>query len=156
MTLNKTVISLLIILCMLLTIPTTLHAEEIVDGIYIGWEPSPDISPDVKSDKWFHGHTLKVKGNKLYIETYPVWVKNGEITYSASDGAFYSYEGTIFSKNNKSYVKLKMISCDYCVRPINDDSKVEESKTIEIIMKNELSFVINNVLYIYQNPEGTN
>ena len=150
MTFNKIVIILFLINCMLVASPTLLHAVEIVNGTHIGWKQLPDLSPHDKSEKWYREHTLKIKGNNLSIEASPRSVKNGGIMYSASTGGFYSYEGTIFNKNNKKYVRIKIISCDYCPRPINGNFPENDH---EIIMKDQLTFVINNVFYVFQKPE---
>jgi len=151
MALFKNDIRLFLISCLLLAIPTILHAEDIVDGTYIGWEQLSDLSPYDKTEKWYHEHILKISGNKLFIEASPRSLKNGKIQYSSSTGGFYVYKGTIFDKDNKKYVKLKIQSCDYCPQPVDGDFPENE---YEIEFKDELTLIINNVLYVFQKLEN--
>ena len=150
MPLNKIDIKLFFISCFLFSIPTLLHAEHIVDGTYIGWKQLSDLSPYDKSEKWYHEHILKINRNSILIEASPRSVKNGKIQYSSSTGGFYIYTGTIFNKNNKKYVTIQIQSCDYCPQPIEGKFPKNE---YEIEFRDELTFIINNVLYVFQTLE---
>jgi hypothetical protein len=151
MALIKINIRLFFISCLLLSIPTLLHAEQIVDGTYVGWKQLSDLSPYDKSEKWYHEHILKINRNSILIEASTTSVKNGKIQYSSSTGGFYVYKGTIFNKNNKTYVKLQIQSCDYCPQPA--EGKFQENE-YEIYFRDELTFIINDVLYVFQKPEN--
>lgn len=133
------------IFVLLSVLTTEIWAGEIVEGVYIGWEKISDISPHDKSEVWYHEHELVVKNDKVIIKASPIAIKNGQLTYSASDGGFYTYEGKIHYKNNDPIIKIKIVNCDYCPVPVA--GKWPE-KVFNIIIENEVSFVFDSVRYV--------
>ena len=125
-------------------------ADELIDGIYIGWKKISDISPNDKSEVWYHEHKLIIKGNAIRIEAAPRSIKNGKLMYSASDGGFPTYEGKIFYKNGGKFIKLRVIKCDYCGRPVSGKWPERE---FPIDLENEVTIVFDSVRYVLQEAE---
>jgi hypothetical protein len=139
---------ILTIYILLSIIASEINANEIVEGVYIGWKKISDLSPYDKGEVWYHEHKLVVKGNEIKINAFPRVIKNGRLNYSASDGGFYTYEGKIYNDNNKKpYVKLKVINCDYCPVPVS--GKWPENN-YSIVIENEVTFVFGSVRYVLQ------
>lgn len=71
---------------------------------------------DGKNNKWFHVNQLTIIGDSVYMSSSPIYInKNKDTVHSASDGGFYSYEGTIKKTNSKRFtIELLQKSCDYC------------------------------------------
>jgi len=84
-----------------------------ISGSYIGLEKMESLSPEEPLTNWFHENTLFVKNNELILDQYPLTIRKGVKTYSASDGGFLTYRGRIFSTKSGTYVALRLIDSDY-------------------------------------------
>ncbi len=125
-------------------------ADEIIDGIYIGWEKASDISPYDKSEVWYHQHKLTIDGNSANIEASPRSIKNDKIKYSSSEGGFYTYKGAIFMRDGRRFIRLRIVNCDYCPRPVTG---LWPDREYPIHFKNEVSFEFNSVIYVLQDAK---
>lgn len=85
----------------------------IPDGEYIGLEKMESLSPENKAVHWYHQNDLIIKGNAVTLCKSPLTINKGVTEYSASDGGFYSYRGTVVSKNSKIYLRLLLFESDY-------------------------------------------
>ena len=92
----------------------------IPDGRYYGYEPGPNLSPDQPKACWFHENTMTVTGEAIRVETSPMTQVGSKIMSSASDGGFYSYEGTQEDVGSKTVVRLRLMACDYCGINVRD------------------------------------
>ena len=63
---------------------------------------------------WYHLSVLTFKGDSAFLEQSPVAIYKTDTIFSASDGGFYSYSGTIEKYQGKIFADLKLKSCDYC------------------------------------------
>lgn len=126
---------------------TVSFSGEIVDGKYIGWKKISDITPYDKNEVWYHEHKLIIKGKTVSIEATPISIKNGRLVYSESDGGFYTYKGQIFVRSNKNYIKLRIIDCDYCPKPVSGKWPERE---YPLHSTNPVSFEFDSVLYILE------
>jgi hypothetical protein len=64
--------------------------------------------------KWYHENLLLIDKDSLFIYKVPVRIIGNKKVYSASDGAFYYYFGTIRQTDSGTIVSLTMNNCDYC------------------------------------------
>ena len=64
--------------------------------------------------KWYHLSVLSFKGDSVFLEQSPVAIYKTDTIFSASDGGFYSYVGTIEKYQGKVLTDLKLKSCEYC------------------------------------------
>lgn len=95
-----------------------------LDGTYIGLELN-DLTIDPSGKIYFYGvdtfpkqrhlHEVKVviKANKITVDKYPVYFDSSGKTYSASDGGFITYGGTLIKSGDIYIAKTKMIAYDY-------------------------------------------
>ncbi|MCW3097572.1 MAG: hypothetical protein JWL77_3190 [Chthonomonadaceae bacterium] len=84
------------------------------NGIYVGLEPLPNLSPEEAPDaKWYHLNTLSLHEASVTIEEIPVWDRKGKRTYSASDGGFLTYKGRVELRPGGMVLHLKMTESDY-------------------------------------------
>ena len=85
-------------------------------GAYLGLEPNPAM-PSESGERWYYQNVLLIEGGKIRLEKSPVICKNGEMSWSASDGGFFTYLGTAPLADDDHPVQLKLVSCDYCLEP---------------------------------------
>lgn len=86
-------------------------------GTFIGLEEMKNYSdPTAPKFKWFHLSTITFKGDSVFLEQSPIAIYKTDTIFSASDGGFYSYAGTIGKYEGKPFLDLKLKSCDYCPR----------------------------------------
>jgi hypothetical protein len=72
--------------------------------------------------KWYHLNQLYIEKDSAFLYQEPVQIKKKDTIYSASDGAFYYYAGTITKSDSGLMINLQNISCDYCGTRITTDS----------------------------------
>jgi hypothetical protein len=74
--------------------------------------------------KWYHYSYLKVKGDSVFLDQSPISIgRKNDTLWSASDGAFYYYHGTISKNDTAAKMDLNLISCDYCAIPTKDNPR---------------------------------
>ncbi len=124
------------------------QAQNLTQGIYIGWEKGGDLTPDVKGDVYYRLHELTIKGTDLSIKISPVFIEKGEMSYSASDGGFRTYTGKITRVETKHQVKMQITNSDYVAVPVNGWPKLDVP--LEVI--SEVQLRLNGVSYILREP----
>ncbi len=88
-------------------------------GTFIGLEKMKGYSdPENPKRIWYHLSVLTFEGDSVFLEQSPVAIYKTDTIFSASDGGFYSYAGTIGQYEGKPFLDLKLKSCDYCPRQI--------------------------------------
>lgn len=88
-------------------------------GTFVGLEQMKGYSdPSNPKHIWYHLSVLTFKGDSVFLEQSPVAIYKTDTIFSASDGGFYSYAGTIEQYEGKPFINLKLKSCDYCPRQI--------------------------------------
>jgi hypothetical protein len=90
-------------------------APHIPDGTYYGYQPMPNLSPDEDPHAyWYHANVMTIRGARLEMKNSPVYESHGKMIWSASDGGFYRYEGTIETLGARLLFRVRGIDCDYC------------------------------------------
>jgi hypothetical protein len=103
------------IVCVCLCWASSARSAEL-DGLWLGYEPIPNISPDEKGARWFYENRLSVSNGVVRLEKLPVWRKGKkkDLIYSASDGAFPTFQGRLEIRGGATVATLEIQSCDYC------------------------------------------
>jgi len=125
-----------------------------LNGIYIGLEyggTSTDPVYPGKVFKLFHLGYLKIKGDSVFLDQSPIFVYKKDTTYSASDGGFYYYSGTLTKADKTVSFDLKELFCDYCGVPRqakrNDTQQlVKRTKHLKGLLTDK-GFLINGYLF---------
>jgi hypothetical protein len=107
-------------------ITNILFGQTVIDSVYKGlqemcWVDTINGIKDCYIDearpkwKWYHTTILKFSGDSVFVEQSPILVHKKDTLYSASDGGFYYYSGTV-TRNNENTVTLDLTetNCDYC------------------------------------------
>jgi hypothetical protein len=125
------------------------------DGTYVGMEPMHNISPDEPKARWFHENTLKISGDAVILNKSPVWFKNAKKFYSASDGGFYGYRGSVSFADGHWHMDLLLTESDYVAVRIDKDRKPIPPKPQQftITRMDDRSFVVDKVTYRRSKPE---
>jgi len=121
---NPLHIRLLLLLACFCSSVAIVSAQNIAEGYYIGMIEMCSIDssgtkecytdPADPRRKWYHLTKIKLSGDSIFVDQSPVGVRKRDTVYSASDGGFYYYRGTISKKQGGWRIHLKMVSCDYC------------------------------------------
>jgi len=85
---------------------------------YIGYEPIRHMSSP--GDAWYYQGALRVNGSTIELYKSPVSCQNNELSWSASDGGFFWYQGKI---NENGIATLTLLKCDYCLEPAAHSGK---------------------------------
>lgn len=72
--------------------------------------------------KWYYENSLFIDKDTFFIYKVPVQVVGKKKIYSASDGGFYYWYGTLKQTDTGSVLNLIMNNCDYCGREEKTDS----------------------------------
>ena len=64
--------------------------------------------------KWYHLSQLTFKVDSVYLEQSPIAIYKKDTVFSASDGGFYYYAGTIEKYKGQTIANMTLTSCDYC------------------------------------------
>ena len=84
-------------------------------GTFIGVVPMKAYSDPAKPlYKWYHLSELTFKGDSVYLEQSPIAIYKKDTVFSASDGGFYYYAGTIENYKGQTFADLTLTSCDNC------------------------------------------
>jgi hypothetical protein len=125
-----------------------------LNGLYAGLEYmriTTDPAYPGKKFKSYHLGYLKIKGDSVFLDQNPIFVYKSDTSYSASDGGFYYYSGTVQKSDTTVLFDLKELFCDYCAVPV----KTKPDGTQEVVkrtkqLKGRLTdkgFIINDYLY---------
>lgn len=94
------------------------YGQNVANGSYVGLQDSKYVSREKhKIFKWFHLTRLTIKNDSVWVEQDPVYIHKRDTIWSASDGAFYYFEGTIKTNGKQITMDLNMTNCDYCGIP---------------------------------------
>jgi hypothetical protein len=66
------------------------------------------------NERWYHVNVLTIRGEAVQLEQFPVSCRGGEMGWSASDGGFFTYRGTVGGTPPHLTATLVRESCDYC------------------------------------------
>lgn len=84
-------------------------------GTFIGLIPMKNYGDPAKPQyKWYHLSELTFKGDSVYLEQSPIAINKKDTIFSASDGGFYYYAGTIQLFKGRTVADLTLTTCDYC------------------------------------------
>jgi hypothetical protein len=146
-------------------------------GAYVGLDEMEGMPPEKPGDKWYHENIVYIRPDSLYLEGNPIIVhQNGEKSYSASDGGFYSYKGRINTAHSQLTARLLMVQHDYIAEPyiikskdttaakhmsldeairrglaVRDSSFYKKTYAIHLISK---GFEMNGVRYVPLRPDS--
>jgi len=123
---------------------TSCDARSLTDGTFVGMEPMTNLSADEPGTAWFHQNTLVIKGGHATLDKIPVWTKAGKLVYSASDGGFYTYQGTVESIAGHCILHLKLTASDYVPVATRDRNA---SKELEVALNADGSLLIEGIRY---------
>lgn len=84
---------------------------EYVDA-FIGYERMPEF--DTRSERWYRLNALKRSGEHVSLYQSTVICRDGQLWFSASDGGFFWYNGSIFRQGAREVATLAFEKCDYC------------------------------------------
>ena len=155
------------IILTLFTLSVT-YGQTNLNGIYKGQEEmcvtdslgKRDCFSDPKRPewKWYHLNYLRINGDSVFLGQSPISKFKQHTLYSASDGGFYYYSGTIKTLSNSTiFIDLTEHHCDYCgtqVRIQPDGTYKEEKRKIQIVGKLENDLILtDNVVYKKENEK---
>ncbi len=127
-----------------------------LNGLYVGLEEMGAlIDPSKPKWKWYHLSYLKIKGDSVFLDQSPISIYKTDTSFSASDGGFYYYSGTLISSDTTVEINLKETSCDYCgeLMKKNADGTLErEYRTKKYLGKlTDKGIIINGYLFTKTN-----
>lgn len=125
------------------------------DGEYYGYEFMCNLSPSEDPDaSWYYSNVLSIKQGVVSLRKAPTYLSRGSVVASVSDGGFPEFDGRIDVAGRRTIVRLRKVSCDYCLVLLNDPlpSKIEREYVIRFI--GDGSFELDRVVYRAQpDPE---
>jgi hypothetical protein len=120
---------------------TSQQKDTSLNGLYTGLEEMCWIDSTGKKDcygdpanpkwKWYHLGYLKIKGDSVFLDQNPISIYKKDTSYSASDGAFFYYSGTLQKNDTTVVFNLNELFCDYCGVPV----RVKPDGTQEVIKR---------------------
>ena len=111
----------------LLPVTTQGYAGLDLSGDYVGLERMANLTPEDKDTQWFHENTLVVRGNQAILDMVPVEFRHGKKAYSASEGGFMTYRGSLLVRNGRVFMALRMFESDY-IEFAEGEAKYKEIK----------------------------
>lgn len=85
------------------------------------------MSDSFPKEKWFHEVKVVIKGNSITVDKYPVsYDSTGTKWYSASDGGFLTYKGTLAKAADLYIAKTKLVDYDYIGMSYFDAPKISD------------------------------
>jgi hypothetical protein len=145
------------------TLITTLSTGQLkLDDTFVGteklcWQQTRKDSCDNSDNfnpkwKWYRLNILKIKGDSVFLDQSPISIYKKDTSYSASDGGFYYYHGTLTKLTDTTFsINLTEIFCDYCGELVKKQAdgtmkRVYRTKTYLCKITKE-GFQANNILY---------
>lgn len=137
----------------LFLLPFYSFSQNTFNGVYEGLEklcwdstkenPCINTIEEDSAEKWYRLCLLKIKGDSAYMDQSPISIKGNDTSYSASDGGFYYYWGTVTKKGDSIIINLEQKFCDYC--GIKQNGIVPVKKLI--VTKVGKNIIANGILY---------
>lgn len=132
----------------------SVQTDSSLNGVYKGLQYdglSYDPAYPGKEFKSYHEGLLKIKGDSIYFDQYPLFVNNTDTSYSASDGGFFNWRGTKEVHDTSITFNLTEYYCDYCgvfIRTNQDGTEEYCPRQIRLNGKiDSKGFFINGYLY---------
>lgn len=88
-------------------------AQEKICWQKIGKDSCVNYLDEIPNQKWFHENVLKIRNDSVFLDKNPISKEGGKTVYSASDGGFYYYSGTVKRTKSKTIIELTELYCDY-------------------------------------------
>jgi hypothetical protein len=131
--------------------------QSLKDGSFVGLEDMHYVSHEKKHNmfKWYHLTHVTIKDDSVWVEQDPVAIHKHDTIWSASDGAFYYYEGTVTIKGKQISMNLRMTNCDYCGIPVDS---VRQEQFFHRIWSGQMidhGIMIDSSFYSRSNQEAT-
>ena len=126
------------------------------DGSYVAVEPMANLRDPLKPKaRWFHENTLTISGADVTLNKVPAFTNKGEKGYSASDGGFYTYRGTLNLTDGQWYIELLLTESDYVGFRIDKEGKPIPPKPQQftITRMKDGSILIDKVTYRRSKPK---
>ena len=122
-----------------------------LDGLYVGLEEMDyNVDPTNSKWKWYHLSHLLIKKDSVFLDQNPISIYKKDTSFSASDGAFYYYSGTLIKSDTIVKINLRELFCDYCgelTKKNSDGTLVRIYRTKEYYGKlTEQGIIINGYL----------
>jgi hypothetical protein len=144
------IVSILVALC-----SCTPLSSRLTDGNYYGYEFTCNLSQsDDPEASWYYANVLHVHRGSVALSKSPRHISKGSVIASVSDGGFPSFDGVVEQLEKRTLVRLRKVSCDYCLIPLDDSlpSKIEREYVVRFL--NDGSFELDGVIYRAQkNPK---
>jgi len=103
---------------------TLAYGQGSLDGTYVGLEEKCWTlksgkkecysDPSSPKRKWYNLTYIKIKGDSVFADQSPISIYKKDTVYSASDGGFYYFKGTVIRTDSVATIHLKFLTCDYC------------------------------------------
>jgi hypothetical protein len=114
-------------------------------GTFIGLEKMKDYRDPAKPNyKWFHLSIITFKGDSVFLNQAPIAIYKTDTIFSASDGGFYTYIGTIIKYKGTTFADLTLVNCDYCPTQVINFTPpriVKDQDTIPYLVADTLSAI---------------
>lgn len=143
-------------------ITTLSNGQSNFDKTFVGtekicWQKTKKDSCDNSDNfnpkwKWYRLNILKIKGDSVFLDQSPISIYKKDTSYSASDGAFFYYHGTLTKITDSTFsINLTEIFCDYCgelVEKQKDGTMKRVYRTKNYLCKlTKNGFWANDILY---------
>ena len=158
--LPKIIFNSLLLLCVACFALVPAFAQKSMNGQYVGLEEMCRvengkkecyIDPARPKRKWYHLTRIRIKGDSAWFAQNPISVYKKDTLYSASDGGFYYYRGTVIKTDSTVVLDLKEDHCDYCAVPVEikpDGTRGIKKRTLKYTGRLKAGgFVINGYLF---------
>ena len=84
-------------------------------GTFIGLESIKGYEDSAKPNyKWYHLSIMTIKGDSVFLDQSPIAIYKKDTLFSASEGGFYYYKGTLQWFQGKIIADLTLDSCFNC------------------------------------------
>ena len=104
----------------------SIYGQAVKNGSYVGLEDMHYSSHEKHiMFKWYHLTHVTIANDSVWVDQDPIAIHKHDTIFSASDGAFYYYEGTVSIKGKQITLNLWMTNCDYCGIP-EDSARREQ------------------------------
>jgi hypothetical protein len=123
------------------------RAPTIADGLYYGYEPMANLSPDDPGAYWYRENEFTVDNGRVHLEGYPRTLINGQVFASASDGGFPVFEGSLEQVAGRTLVSLRKVSCDYCGELVDDPLPSRKVREYIVFFEPTGAFEVDRVTY---------
>jgi hypothetical protein len=144
------IISVLVALC-----SCTPLSSRLTDGDYYGYEFTCNLSQSEDLEvSWYYANVLHVHRGSVALSKSPRYISHGSVIASVSDGGFPAFDGRVEELGKRTLVRLRKVSCDYCLIPLDDPlpSKIEREYVVRFL--NDGSFELDGIIYHAQkNPK---